>query len=95
MSKKIEKNSLHDPSLVGWQSETLRDGKWKPDDLRMFKFLRRVLNNIDIAYIATYPPTECGIATFTRDLVVAISKYTPFSDPIVLAVGGSIEQYQK
>ncbi len=95
MSKKIEKNSSQDPSLVGWQSETLREGKWKPDDLRMFKFLRRVLNNIDIAYIATYPPTECGIATFTRDLVVAISKYTPFSDPIVLAVGGSIEQYPK
>ncbi|MDH7482420.1 MAG: glycosyltransferase family 4 protein [Armatimonadota bacterium] len=95
MNTRMEKDSSQDTSLVGWQSETLREGKWRPDDLRMFKFLRRVLNNIDIAYIATYPPTECGIATFTRDLVVAISKYTPFSEPIVLAVGGTIEQYPK
>lgn len=71
-----------------------KDG-WRPEDLKMFKFLRRVLNRIEIAHIATYPPKECGIATFTRDLVTAISKYTPFSEPAVVAVGqdGEIEQY--
>lgn len=86
-----------DPDLLAWTSDTLREGGWRPDDLRMFKFLRRVLNNIDIAYIATYPPTECGIATFTRDLATAISKYTPFSDPFVVAISSieSIEQYPK
>ena len=62
-----------------------RDG-WKPEDLKMFKFLREVLNHINVAYLATYPPQECGIATFTRHLVMAISKYTPFSDPLVIAV---------
>jgi len=62
-----------------------RDG-WKPEDLKMFKFLREVLNHINVAYLATYPPQECGIATFTRNLVMAVSKYTPFSDPLVIAV---------
>lgn len=73
-----------------------RDG-WKPEDLKMFKFLREVLNRIDIAYVATYPPQECGIATFTRDLATAISKYTPFSSPAVIAMGGAvdIEQYPR
>jgi glycosyltransferase involved in cell wall biosynthesis len=70
---------------------------WKPEDLKMFKFLREVLNHVDLAYIATYPPQECGIATFTRDLAQAIAKYTPFSDPTVVAVSGeaTIEPYPK
>jgi len=73
-----------------------KDG-WRPEDLKMFKFLREVLNRIDIAYVATYPPQECGIATFTRDLATAISKYTPFSNPMVIAMGGEvdIQQYPK
>lgn len=73
------------------------DDGWKPEDLKMFRFLRGVLNHIDLAYVATYPPQECGIATFTRDLATAISKYTPFSDPFVIAVGevADIEQFPK
>ena len=62
-----------------------RDG-WKPEDLKMFKFLREVLNHIEIAYVSTYPPQECGIATFCRDLASSIDKYTPFADPTVVAV---------
>lgn len=73
---------------VGWSEE--RDG-WKPEDLKMFRFLREVLNHVDIAYVATYPPQECGIATFTRDLQSAIAKYTPFSSPTVVAVGGAAD----
>lgn len=67
------------------------DDGWKPEDLNMFRFLRRVLNTIDVAYVATYPPQECGIATFTRDLATAIDKYTPFSDPFVIAVGEGVD----
>jgi glycosyltransferase involved in cell wall biosynthesis len=73
-----------------------KDG-WHPVDLKVFKFLREVLNKVNIAYVATYPPTECGIATFTRDLVTAVSDFTPFADPMVIAVGGEadIQQYPK
>ena len=70
---------------------------WHPEDLKMFKFLREVVNRIEIVYVATYPPQECGIATFTKDLVTAIAKYTPFSEPSVAAVSAdvAIEQYPK
>jgi glycosyltransferase involved in cell wall biosynthesis len=63
----------------------------------MFKFLREVVNRIEIAYVATYPPQECGIATFTKDLSTAVDKYTPFSEPTIVAVGSdvAIEQYPK
>lgn len=83
-------------ALASVDGSSERDG-WKPEDLKMFQFLRGVLNHIDIAYVATYPPQECGIATFTRDLAMAISKYTPFSDPVVVAVSGEadIEPYPK
>ena len=76
---------------------TSSDDGWKPEDLKMFRFLRGVLNHIDLAYVATYPPQECGIATFTRDLATAIAKYTPFSEPFVIAVGegADIEQFPK
>lgn len=62
-----------------------------PEDLRVFKFLRGIVNQIDIAYVSTFPPQECGIATFTKDLSNAIEKYTPFSDPMVIAVEGNVE----
>ena len=80
---------------------SLRDSReregWHPEDLKMFRFLREVVNRIEIAYVATYPPQECGIATFTKDLVTAIAKYTPFSEPSVAAVSAdvAIEQYPK
>ena len=32
-----------------------------------------------IVYLSTYPPRECGIATFTRNLTTAIDKRLPSS----------------
>lgn len=58
----------------------------KPDDLARFPYLKDVLNRIEVAYIATYPPTECGIATFTQDSLTAIRKFTPFSHHMVVAM---------
>jgi glycosyltransferase involved in cell wall biosynthesis len=65
------------------------------EDLGMFRFLHEVLNRVNVAYVATYPPAECGIATFTRDLVTAIQKFTPFSEPRVVAINeeGHILRY--
>lgn len=62
------------------RTETIR-----PDDLSR-PYLKDILNRIEVAYIATYPPTECGIATFTHDSLTAIRKFTPFSTPTVIAM---------
>jgi glycosyltransferase involved in cell wall biosynthesis len=40
----------------------------------------------EIAYLSTYPPRECGIATFTKDLVDAVDGLDEFELPIVIAV---------
>jgi len=66
----------------------LRDEvRWlKAEDSNLFRFLKESMNKIEPAYVATYPPSECGIATFTKDVVTSVAKYTPFSKPTVVAV---------
>ena len=39
-----------------------------------------------IAYVSSYPPRECGIATFTKNLVVATNKLGIFRKPLVVAM---------
>ena len=39
-----------------------------------------------IAYVSSYPPRECGIATFTKNLVVATNKLDIFRKPQVIAI---------
>ncbi len=58
----------------------------KAEDSSLFRFLKESMNKIELAYVATYPPSECGIATFTKDVVTSVAKYTPFSRPTVVAV---------
>lgn len=67
------------------------------EDSMVFRLLKESMNKIGVAYVATYPPSECGIATFTRDLVTSVAKYTPFSNHMVCAVkrGQEIEPYER
>lgn len=44
-----------------------------------------------ILYLSTFPPRECGIATFTRDLVEAIRRqFNPGVKPQVLAINSDL-----
>ncbi|MCE5199182.1 MAG: glycosyltransferase family 4 protein [Armatimonadota bacterium] len=77
----------------------LRDEvRWlKSEDLNLFGYLRETMNKIEPAYVATYPPSECGIATFTKDLSSSVAKYTPFSKPSIVAIKREheIEPYER
>jgi glycosyltransferase involved in cell wall biosynthesis len=46
-----------------------------------------------IAYISSYPPRECGIATFTSDLVDSIYHQEALPPPVVVAVNDEGEYY--
>lgn len=39
-----------------------------------------------VAYMATFPPTECGIATFTEDLTRAVNRQHALPHSVVIAV---------
>jgi len=49
-----------------------------------------------VAYLSTYPPRECGIATFTKDLIDATDELNEF-EPTVIAVNktGAIHDYDR
>jgi len=39
-----------------------------------------------IAYLSTYPPRECGIANFAKDLVDATDRLHEFKPSVVIAI---------
>lgn len=49
---------------------------------------------VKVAYLSTYPPRECGIATFCEDLVQATSGGGAFPEPIVIAMEGGAGHHQ-
>jgi glycosyltransferase involved in cell wall biosynthesis len=46
-----------------------------------------------VAWVSTYPPRECGIGTFTRDLVQGVGTLEPPVASMVAAINGNGEQY--
>ena len=46
-----------------------------------------------IAFLGTYIPRRCGIATFTDDLMHAVGFAVPEAERVVVAMGGSGEKY--
>jgi glycosyltransferase involved in cell wall biosynthesis/predicted transcriptional regulator len=46
-----------------------------------------------ISYISSYPPRECGIATFTSDLVDSINHQGVLPPPVVVAINDEGEYY--
>ncbi|HOJ93375.1 MAG TPA: glycosyltransferase family 4 protein [Dictyoglomaceae bacterium] len=47
-----------------------------------------------VAFLSTYPPEECGIATFTYDLVNAIDQYFPYFKTRIIAMEESDKEYE-
>lgn len=52
---------------------------------------RNVLNNV--AFLGTYQPRECGIATFTSDLLHAIAAETPSARLVAVAMNDAPDGY--
>ncbi|MEN6358056.1 MAG: glycosyltransferase family 4 protein [Armatimonadota bacterium] len=98
MAKTDEKAVPHVDISVPEEFALRDEVRWlKSEDLSLFRYLRETMNKIEPAYIATYPPSECGIATFTKDLSSSVAKYTPFSKPNIIAVKREheIEPYER
>ena len=43
-------------------------------------------DSLKVAYVSTFPPRECGIATYTNDLVDAISRLYITQSPTIIAI---------
>ena len=42
----------------------------------------------EVAYVSTFPPRKCGIATFTADLVNSIGQLKKLKDQRVISIDG-------
>lgn len=73
-------NLAHDTYLDGIQERDV-DEIYTPNDKPI------------IAYLSTYPPRECGIATFTYDLVDSINRQGALSPPMIIAINDEGEYY--
>ena len=49
---------------------------------------------VKVAYLSTYPPRECGIATFCEDLIRATGGDGAFPEPVVIAMEGGARYHR-
>ena len=55
-----------------------------------------VINRIrNIAFLSTYPPRECGLATFTQDLVRELDNVGLINSPRIIAINDSSYNYNE
>jgi glycosyltransferase involved in cell wall biosynthesis len=52
------------------------------------------VEEVKVAYLSTYPPRECGIATFCEDLIHATGGGGAFPDPVVIAMEGGARYHR-
>ncbi len=57
----------------------------------------RSKNKLRVAFVSSYPPRECGIATFTQDLALGVCGADPDIDVKVAAINeaGGLHPYPK
>jgi glycosyltransferase involved in cell wall biosynthesis len=54
----------------------------------------RVEPDVHVAFVGTYPPRRCGIATFTRDLAAGMSAASPRVRPLAIAITDESGDYE-
>jgi glycosyltransferase involved in cell wall biosynthesis len=59
--------------------------------------IKNVADGRRVAFLSTFPPTECGIATFTEDLVNAVGRAPlgPQTQVIAINVDGKQQEYER
>ena len=62
---------------------------------RAFPKPKEALHGLNVAYLSTYPPTECGIATFCQDLATALNQSRVIAPAQILAINpdGAAKRY--
>lgn len=64
-----------------------RNGKMLSGHYEMLQKSPRLADSqMEVAYMSTYPPRECGIATFTKDLINAANELHEFRSQTVIAI---------
>jgi len=56
------------------------------NDIIASSFVSKNNDGLRVAFLSTYPPRECGIATYTKELVDAVSKLRGVRPPVVIAI---------
>jgi len=82
----------------GGLTRSVRQGRCRPfilpqGSLRSRSLYSRMLSDSQIAFVGTYPPRRCGIATFTRDLAVGMNMGADRIRTMAVAVTDAGGQY--